>query len=119
MDKILTLVESGKKEGANLVVGGNRVGDKGFFIEPTIFKDVEDNMTIANEEVSHPGFQAGEFQAVYLGFILFTQTCWLIQCMYGADAIIKQDSYKCVVKDVDKQLLAIQKSTPTIPEWSV
>lgn len=51
MNKILTLVESGKKEGANLVLGGGRVGDRGFFVEPTIFKDVQDNMRIANEEV--------------------------------------------------------------------
>nr|AVR59246.1 mitochondrial aldehyde dehydrogenase 2 [Platynereis dumerilii] len=64
MDKILTLVESGKKEGANLVVGGNRVGDKGFFIEPTIFKDVEDNMRIANEEIFGPVMQILKFKSI-------------------------------------------------------
>ena len=51
MNKILDLIESGKKEGAKLCVGGSRVGDKGFFIEPTVFSDVQDNMRIANEEV--------------------------------------------------------------------
>ena len=51
MNKILGLVESGKKEGANLAHGGARIGDKGYFIQPTVFTDVKDNMRIATEEV--------------------------------------------------------------------
>lgn len=50
-DKILELIESGKKEGATLQAGGNRHGDKGFFIQPTVFSDVKDDMRIAKEEV--------------------------------------------------------------------
>jgi len=50
LDKILGLIESGKKEGASLKCGGTRVGNKGFFLEPTIFSDVKDNMKIAREE---------------------------------------------------------------------
>jgi len=53
-DKILGYVESGKKEGARLVCGGQRLGDKGFFIEPTIFADVKDDMTISREEIFGP-----------------------------------------------------------------
>ena len=49
--KILSLIESGKKQGAKLVVGGNKIGDKGYYIEPTIFSDVQDDMDIANTEV--------------------------------------------------------------------
>lgn len=33
-------IEEGKKEGAKIACGGNRVGDKGYFIEPTIFTHV-------------------------------------------------------------------------------
>lgn len=51
MDKILGLVESGRKEGAKLCTGGQRIGDKGFFIQPTVFADVSDSMRIAKEEV--------------------------------------------------------------------
>src|SRR6476661_7594861 len=36
MEKILSYIDSGKKEGASLLAGGNRVGDKGFFVEPTV-----------------------------------------------------------------------------------
>ena len=51
MNKILELIESGKKEGAKMCVGGSRKGDKGFYIEPTVFADVKDHMRIAEEEV--------------------------------------------------------------------
>ena len=51
MNKILELIESGKKEGAKCQAGGERHGDKGFFIKPTVFSDVQDNMRIAREEV--------------------------------------------------------------------
>ena len=49
--KVLEYIESGKKEGARLVCGGKRVGSKGFFVEPTIFADVTDDMKIATDEV--------------------------------------------------------------------
>lgn len=42
------------KEGARLVTGGKRHGSKGFFIEPTLFADVTDNMRIAKEEIFGP-----------------------------------------------------------------
>lgn len=46
------LIDSGKREGAKLVAGGSRVGDRGYFVAPTVFADVKDDMTIATEEVS-------------------------------------------------------------------
>lgn len=52
MNKIMSMIDSGKKEGAKLVSGGERIGDKGYFIAPTVFADVKDDMTIAKEEVS-------------------------------------------------------------------
>lgn len=51
MDKVLGYIEKGKSEGAKLLTGGKRVGTKGFYIEPTVFSDVTDDMTIAREEV--------------------------------------------------------------------
>lgn len=52
MTKVLCYIESGKSDGAKLQCGGKRIGDVGFFIEPTVFSDVTDNMKIAQEEVS-------------------------------------------------------------------
>lgn len=53
-DKVMSYIDSGKKEGAKLVAGGNRWGDKGYFIEPTVFCDVKDDMKIAEEEIFGP-----------------------------------------------------------------
>jgi aldehyde dehydrogenase (NAD+) len=53
-DKIMHFIDSGNKEGANCVTGGQRVGNRGFFIEPTVFTDVKDDMAIAREEIFGP-----------------------------------------------------------------
>lgn len=50
-DKILDLIESGKKEGAKLECGGLAMEDRGLFIKPTVFSEVTDTMRIAKEEV--------------------------------------------------------------------
>jgi aldehyde dehydrogenase (NAD+) len=54
MDKILGYVDLGQKQGAKLVTGGHRQGDKGFFVEPTIFDNVRDDMAIARDEIFGP-----------------------------------------------------------------
>jgi aldehyde dehydrogenase (NAD+) len=54
MDKILGYVTLGQKQGAQLVAGGKRVGNKGFFVEPTIFDNVKDEMAIARDEIFGP-----------------------------------------------------------------
>ena len=51
MDKILDLIDSGVRQGASLKCGGKRWGSCGFYVEPTVFADVTDNMRIAEEEV--------------------------------------------------------------------
>ena len=53
-DKIMGYIESGKAEGATCAAGGRRVGDRGFFIEPTVFTNVKDEMKIAREEIFGP-----------------------------------------------------------------
>jgi aldehyde dehydrogenase (NAD+) len=53
-NKVLSYVESGKQEGAKLMCGGERVGERGYFVAPTIFSDVKDEMKIAQEEIFGP-----------------------------------------------------------------
>jgi aldehyde dehydrogenase (NAD+) len=53
-DKVMGYIDSGRREGANLVCGGERVGDRGYFIQPTVFSDVQDDMKIAKEEIFGP-----------------------------------------------------------------
>ncbi|KAH3809563.1 aldehyde dehydrogenase 1A1-like isoform X2 [Dreissena polymorpha] len=54
LNKILGLIESGKKQGASLQCGGERHGDTGYFVKPTVFSDVTDDMRIAKEEIFGP-----------------------------------------------------------------
>ncbi|CAN6442210.1 unnamed protein product [Victoria cruziana] len=67
-EKVLAYIESGKKEGATLVTGGKACGTKGYYIEPTIFADVKDDMTIAKEEIFGPVLSLMKFRQV-LSFV--------------------------------------------------
>ncbi len=55
-DRVLGYIEKGVAEGARLVTGGGRPAhlDKGFYVEPTLFADVDNSMTIAQEEIFGP-----------------------------------------------------------------
>ncbi|WP_019503923.1 aldehyde dehydrogenase family protein [Pleurocapsa sp. PCC 7319] len=53
-DKIRHYIRSGVDGGAKLLCGGERVGDRGYFIQPTVFADVQNQMEIAQEEIFGP-----------------------------------------------------------------
>lgn len=61
-DIVMGFIEQGKTEGATLICGGNVIKGDGFFIEPTVFSDVTDNMTIAREEIFGPVMSVFEFE---------------------------------------------------------
>jgi aldehyde dehydrogenase (NAD+) len=63
-DKVMSYIESGKQEGAALLAGGGRVGDKGFFVAPTVFADVKDEMKIAQEEIFGPVMSIIKFKGL-------------------------------------------------------
>jgi aldehyde dehydrogenase (NAD+) len=64
LDKILGYIKSGQKQGAKLMVGGERVGSKGYFVSPTIFDDVKDNMEIAKDEIFGPVVSVLPFESM-------------------------------------------------------
>jgi aldehyde dehydrogenase (NAD+) len=64
LDKILGYVDVGQKQGAKLVAGGKRHGGKGFFVEPTIFDGVKDDMAIARDEIFGPVVSILPFKGV-------------------------------------------------------
>ena len=80
-DKILELIGSGVKEGAKLLCGGKACGGdlaKGYFIESTVFADVEDDMRIAKEEIFGPVMQIFKFKVYCLNclfYFLLPNTC--------------------------------------------
>jgi aldehyde dehydrogenase (NAD+) len=55
-ERILSYIDSGREQGARVVVGGGRPAHlaKGFYVEPTLFADVDNRMTIAQEEIFGP-----------------------------------------------------------------
>jgi aldehyde dehydrogenase (NAD+) len=53
-ERVLSYIEKGKAEGARCLVGGGKPEGKGFFVEPTLFVDVDPKMTIAQEEIFGP-----------------------------------------------------------------
>jgi phenylacetaldehyde dehydrogenase len=54
MERVLSYVDAGQEDGATLIQGGKRFGDKGFFVEPTVFSGVSNDMRIAQEEIFGP-----------------------------------------------------------------
>jgi aldehyde dehydrogenase (NAD+) len=63
-NKVMNYIDIGKKEKAKLMAGGGRVGDKGYFIEPTVFADVQDDMKIAQEEIFGPVMSILKFKDI-------------------------------------------------------
>ncbi|MGB7444551.1 MAG: aldehyde dehydrogenase family protein [Coleofasciculaceae cyanobacterium] len=57
-------MEAGQREGAQLLCGGGKVGSQGYFIEPTVFADVQDGMKIAQEEIFGPVMSIIKFKDI-------------------------------------------------------
>ena len=54
LDRVLGYIQSGKDEGAELILGGNRIDRPGFFVEPTIFGNCKNDMKIVRERIDGP-----------------------------------------------------------------
>lgn len=63
-NSILRYIKSGQSEGATCATGGQRRGGRGFFIEPTVFTNVQDDMKIAREEIFGPVMSILKFSDV-------------------------------------------------------
>jgi aldehyde dehydrogenase (NAD+) len=62
--KIMDYIKSGKDEGANIALGGERHGKEGYFIQPTVFTNVNERMKIMQEEIFGPVVAIGKFTDV-------------------------------------------------------
>lgn len=60
-EKVLGYISKGKEEGARLLVGGGRHGNVGFFVQPTVFCDVRQDMAICAEEIFGPVLVVSKF----------------------------------------------------------
>ncbi|MBX7150915.1 aldehyde dehydrogenase family protein [bacterium] len=62
LKKIQHYVDAGKSEGAKLLAGGNRIGNEGYYFQPTVFGEVKNSMKIASEEIFGPVLSALKFK---------------------------------------------------------
>lgn len=62
-DRIMSYIDAGKKAGAKVEIGGERHGDKGYFIQPTIFSNVKEDMKIVQEEIFGPVCTISKFSS--------------------------------------------------------
>ncbi len=62
LHRVCNYLEIGMSEGAKAVVGGHRVGDKGYFVEPTVLVDTTENMKVVQEEIFGPVVAAIPFE---------------------------------------------------------
>jgi aldehyde dehydrogenase (NAD+) len=64
-DKVMGYIESGQREGAKMLCGGKRIGDRGYFIQPTVFDNVRDDMKVAQEEIFGPVMSVIPFKDIH------------------------------------------------------
>ncbi|WP_020468342.1 aldehyde dehydrogenase family protein [Zavarzinella formosa] len=89
MERVLGYIEAGNSDGAKMLTGGKRLGDKGYFVEPTVFADVHDHMKIAQEEIFGPVMSILKFKDLDEVLARGNKTC------YGlAAAVWTQDVQK-------------------------
>lgn len=79
-DRVMSYIEAGMREGANMMCGGHQVGDRGYFIEPTVFANVTNDMKIAQEEIFGPVMSIIKFKDIEEAIHLANTT------MYGLAA---------------------------------
>lgn len=72
--RVIEYIEIGKKEGAIVLTGGDRLGKLGYFVKPTVFGDVKPEMRIAQEEIFGPVAALFRFQTEQDAIVLANST---------------------------------------------
>jgi len=75
-DRIMSYIDAGKKAGAKVETGGERHGKEGYFIQPTIFSDVSEDMKIMQEEIFGPVCSISKFKTEEDAIKLGNQTTY-------------------------------------------
>jgi len=117
LEKVLSYIEIGKQEGARIACGGNRIEtnglDKGYFVEPTVFVDVQQDMRIVQEEIFGPVVVIQKFKDEKEAVVLANDT------IYGlAGGVFTNDGAKAlrVIKKLRAGITWINSYHPTYNE---
>ncbi len=110
-ERVLSFVKSGVDQGAKLLTGGKRpeYQSKGYYLEPTVFIDVKENMTIWREEIFGPVLSVMRFKTEEEALKMANDTCYGL----GA-AVLSKDKEKCerFVKGVRAGICWVNCSQP-------
>ncbi|KIK30595.1 hypothetical protein PISMIDRAFT_639074 [Pisolithus microcarpus 441] len=86
-DKVWSYIESGKSQGAELVLGGKKRPGKGYFVDPTIFTNVTRDMRIVQDEIFGPVLSVGRFKTEQEAIALANDTSYGLGAgLHSADA---------------------------------
>ena len=115
LDRVMGYLEKGRKDGAKLVTGGGRPKDmnRGYYVEPTIFSNVDSDMTIAKEEIFGPVVSVMPYENEEDAIRIANTTD------YGlAAAVWTRDIYKAfrVVKELEAGIVWVNHMQPTMVE---
>ncbi|CAI0628964.1 unnamed protein product [Linum tenue] len=66
-ERVLSYIEHGKREGATLLTGGKPAAETGFYIQPTVFTDVKEDMMISRDEIFGPVMALMKFKTIEEG----------------------------------------------------
>ncbi|SCW03583.1 LAFE_0G13674g1_1 [Lachancea fermentati] len=91
-DTILNYIKIGQEEGAKVLTGGSRIGEKGFFVKPTVFYDVTEDMRIVKEEIFGPVVTISKFKDIEDGVAMANDS------EYGLAAGIETESLSTALK---------------------
>ncbi|KAI0698901.1 aldehyde dehydrogenase domain-containing protein [Cytidiella melzeri] len=96
-DKVWSYIESGKQQGAKLVLGGEKRSSKGYYVDPTIFTNITPEMKIVQDEIFGPVLSVGKFKTEEEAIKLANDTTYGLaaglhsndanQCMRVANAL--------------------------------
>ena len=91
-DKILSYIDTGKNEGADVITGGEQVNQDtgGYYISPTVFKDVKNEMTVAKEEIFGPVLCAIDFENEDEALQIANDTCLLYTSPSPRDGLLSR-----------------------------
>ena len=76
LDRVSRYIDSGRAEGAELVTGGKRIGEQGYFLEPTVFANTTHEMKILREEIFGPVLSIMRVDELSDVKILANDTCY-------------------------------------------
>jgi aldehyde dehydrogenase (NAD+) len=79
-DRVMGFIDQGKQDGAELVCGGNRKGDKGWFIEPTIFLNPPSDSAVYRDEIFGPVITVRTFKTEEEAVALANDTVYGLSC---------------------------------------